>query len=186
MGFIGHSGSGKTTLIEQLIARLVADGMKVSLIKHAHHGFDIDRPGKDSYRHREAGGSEVLVISDKRWVLMHELREEPEPSLFEQLALLSPCDIVLVEGFKNADIPKIEVHRKERGGELLCHRCPQVIAVATDEPALSEMSDAPECLDLNDPEQIVKFLLYHLEFKPTRAQCRSGEMNDSRAVTKLF
>ena len=108
-GFAGWSGSGKTTLIEQVIPAITARGLRVSVIKHAHHGFDIDKPGKDSWRHREAGASEILLVSDQRWVLMHELRGAPEPDLDAQLAHLSPCDLVLVEGFKAVQIPKLEV-----------------------------------------------------------------------------
>ena len=110
-GFAGWSGSGKTTLIEQVIPRLVARGLAVSLIKHAHHRFEIDQPGKDSYRHREAGCSEVLITSGTRWALMHELRGEPELSLEDALARLSPCDLLLVEGYKAFPIPKIEIWR---------------------------------------------------------------------------
>src|SRR5712692_6158366 len=110
-GFAGYSGSGKTTLIEQLVPQFVMRGLKVSLIKHAHHGFDIDQPGKDSYRHREAGCSEVLITSSQRWVLVHELRGEQEQNLHYQLNRLSPCDLVLVEGFKKEPIPKLEIHR---------------------------------------------------------------------------
>src|SRR5258706_9429006 len=110
-GFAGWSGSGKTTLIEQLIPRLVKRGLKVSMIKHAHHSFDVDKPGKDSYRHREAGCSEVMVVSDRRWVLMHELRGEAEPSLEEQIERVSPCDLLLVEGHKRHPLPKLEVWR---------------------------------------------------------------------------
>jgi molybdopterin-guanine dinucleotide biosynthesis protein B len=105
-GFAGYSGSGKTTLIEQLIPRFTARGLKVSLIKHTHHNFDVDKPGKDSYRHREAGATEVLLTCDNRWVLMHELRGAPEPTLEEQLVVLSPCDLVLVEGFKQTPISR--------------------------------------------------------------------------------
>ena len=106
-GFAGFSGSGKTTLLEKVIPLLVARGLNVSLIKHAHHNVDIDKPGKDSYRHREAGCSEVMLVSSTRWALMHELRNEPEPSLEEQLARFSPCDLILVEGYKENAIPKI-------------------------------------------------------------------------------
>jgi molybdopterin-guanine dinucleotide biosynthesis protein B len=111
VGFVAYSGTGKTTLIEQLIAFLTERSYKVSVIKHTHHHFDIDKPGKDSYRHREAGASEVLMISDQRWVLMHELRQSPEPTIEQQLSMLSPCDLVIVEGFKDANIPKIELWR---------------------------------------------------------------------------
>ena len=113
IGFVAYSGTGKTTLIEQLITFLTERSYKVSVIKHTHHHFDIDKPGKDSYRHREAGASEVLMLSDQRWVLMHELRQSPEPTIEQQLSMLSPCDLVIVEGFKDAKIPKIELWRHE-------------------------------------------------------------------------
>ena len=113
VGFVAYSGTGKTTLIEQLIIFLTERSYKVSVIKHTHHHFDIDKPGKDSYRHREAGASEVLMLSDQRWVLMHELRQSPEPTIEQQLSMLSPCDLVIVEGFKDAKIPKIELWRHE-------------------------------------------------------------------------
>src|SRR5229473_750240 len=110
-GFAGWSGSGKTTLIEKLIPRFVQRGLRVSLIKHAHHTFDVDQPGKDSWRHRHAGAAEVLVTSSRRWVLMHELRGAQEPAFEQQLERLSPCDLLLVEGFKFVAIPKLEVWR---------------------------------------------------------------------------
>ena len=113
VGFVAYSGTGKTTLIEKLITFLTERSYRVSVIKHTHHHFDIDKPGKDSYRHREAGASEVLMLSDQRWVLMHELRQSPEPTIEQQLSMLSPCDLVIVEGFKNANIPKIELWRFE-------------------------------------------------------------------------
>src|SRR5438105_9267943 len=119
IGIAGYSGSGKTTLIERLIPALNAEGLRVSVVKHAHHRFDVDRPGKDSYRHREAGAAEVLISSGQRWALMRELRGEPEATLTQLLAQLSPCDIVLVEGFKREPIPKIEVHRAGTGLPML-------------------------------------------------------------------
>src|SRR6195256_4248433 len=131
-GFAGWSGSGKTTLIEQLIPRFVKHGLRVSMIKHAHHTFDVDQPGKDSYRHRQAGASEILVTSSRRWVLMHELRGSPEPSFDEQIKHISPCDLLLVEGFKFAPIPKLEVWRKETGEALLHPKDPHIVALATD------------------------------------------------------
>jgi molybdopterin-guanine dinucleotide biosynthesis protein B len=156
-GFAGYSGAGKTTLIEQLIPRLIARGLSISLIKHAHHLFEIDRPGKDSYRHREAGASEVLITSDRRWVLMHELRGAPEPGLHEQLARLSPCDLVLVEGYKLANIPKIEVHRAGRGMPLLHPSDPSIVAVASDVPLKTPLPR----LDLNDHDTIAEFVSEH-------------------------
>ena len=114
-GIAGYSGSGKTTLLEKLIPQLTARGLKVSVIKHAHHGFDIDKPGKDSYRHREAGATEVLLSCGDRWALMHERRDEVEPSLNELIGHLSPCDLVLIEGFKQEPVPKLEVYRPENG-----------------------------------------------------------------------
>jgi len=139
LGIAGYSGSGKTTLIEKLIPILVREGLRVSLVKHAHHEFDVDHPGKDSWRHRRAGCTEVLVTSSQRWALMRELRGEPEPGLQEQLQLLSPCDLVIVEGFKHDAIPKIEVHRREAGTALLHPGDPEVIAVATDEPLATKL-----------------------------------------------
>jgi molybdopterin-guanine dinucleotide biosynthesis adapter protein len=131
-GFAGWSGSGKTTLIEQVIPRLVARGLVVSLIKHAHHRFEFDQPGKDSYRHRHAGCSEVLITSGTRWALMHELRGGPELSLEGALARLSPCDLALVEGYKTFPIPKLEIWRAEVGKPLLHPRDPHILAIATD------------------------------------------------------
>jgi molybdopterin-guanine dinucleotide biosynthesis protein B len=157
-GFAGFSGSGKTTLIEQLIPRFVKRGLSVSLIKHAHHTFDVDQPGKDSYRHRHAGATEVLVTSSRRWVLMHELRGEAEPSFDEQLKHLSPCDLLLVEGFKYAPIPKLEVWRAATGEALLHPNDPHIVAVASDEKVATKLP----LLDLNDGEAIAAFILGHL------------------------
>jgi molybdopterin-guanine dinucleotide biosynthesis protein B len=155
IGFAGFSGSGKTTLIEQLIPRFVERGLRVSLIKHAHHAFDIDTPGKDSYRHRQAGATEVLISSNQRWALMHELRGEAEPDLQMQLQRFSPCDLVLVEGYKQAEIPKIEVHRPSLGRSLLHPSDPHIIAMATDGPVLTSLP----VLDLNDPDAMVQFII---------------------------
>jgi molybdopterin-guanine dinucleotide biosynthesis protein B len=161
-GFAGYSGSGKTTLIEQLIPRFVVAGIKVSLIKHAHHEFDIDKPGKDSHRHREAGAVEVMITSEKRWALMHELRGAPEPGLEEQLARLSPCDLVLVEGYKRSAIPKLEIHRPGLGQALLAPQDPNIVAIAADGPVATRLP----VLDLNHPEQVAEFIMAHLHLRP--------------------
>lgn len=162
-GFAGYSGSGKTTLIEQLIPRFGARGLRVSLIKHTHHNFDVDHPGKDSYRHRAAGAGEVLLTCDTRWVLMHELRGAPEASLEEQLKVLSPCDLVLVEGFKQTPIAKLEVHRPAHGKPPIWPENSSVVAVATD--AASHLSvDCPlPTLDLNDVDAIAQFIIDYLD-----------------------
>lgn len=159
-GFAGYSGSGKTTLIEKLIPLFTARGLKVSLIKHAHHQFDVDTPGKDSYRHRHAGCTEVLVTSSRRWVLMHELRGEAEPDLEEQIKHLSPCDLLLVEGFKHDPIPKLEVYRAEVGEPLLHPHDANIVAVATD----AALDTPLPRLNLNDPAAIAGFVLRHLGF----------------------
>ncbi len=158
-GFAGYSGSGKTTLIERLIPLFTARGLSVSLIKHTHHGFDIDRPGKDSFRFREAGACEVLLAGGQRWALMHELRDEREPDLADQLARLASVDLVLVEGFRNTDIPKIEVHRPAAGHPMLHDRFPNVIAIAADAPVVCALPR----LELNDPAAIATFILEKLE-----------------------
>jgi molybdopterin-guanine dinucleotide biosynthesis protein B len=156
----GYSGSGKTTLLEGLIPLMVARGLKVSLIKHTHHNFDVDRPGKDSHRLREAGCTEVMLLSNTRWALMHELRGEPEPDLSAQLELLSPCDLVLVEGYKQAALPKIEVHRPALGKPLIFpDEGGHIVAVAS-----SDALDLPiPCLPLHDYVQVADFILNHLE-----------------------
>ena len=158
-GFAGWSGSGKTTLIEQLIPRFVKRGLRVSLIKHAHHTFDVDQPGKDSYRHRHAGASEVLVTSSRRWVLMHELGGAAEPSFEEQVKRLSPCDLLLVEGFKRAPIPKLEVWRAETGEAMLHPNDQHIVAVASDAKVETKLP----LLDLNDADAISQFILKKLE-----------------------
>ena len=134
-GFAGWSGSGKTTLIERLIPQFTLRGVRVSLVKHAHHEFDVDQPGKDSWRHRNAGCAEVLVTSSVRYALMHELRGAPELTLRDSLARLSPCDLVLVEGFKAAPIPKLEIWRESVGKSLLHPGDPHIVGIATDDPA---------------------------------------------------
>ena len=156
--FAGWSGSGKTTLIEKLIPIFVKRGLRVSLVKHAHHTFDVDHPGKDSFRHRHAGATEVLVTSSRRWVLMHELRGAREPSFDEQVKHLSPCDLLIVEGFKFAPIPKLEVWRAETGEALLHPNDPHIVAVASD----AQVETKLPLLDLNAHEAIAAFILGHL------------------------
>ena len=158
MGFAGWSGSGKTTLVEQVIAALSARGLVVSLVKHAHHSFDIDHAGKDSWRHRQAGCREVMVSSDQRWSLTRELRGAPEATLDELLAHLGPCDLVLVEGFKRAPIPKIEVHRAAVTEPLLHRDDPYIVAIATD----TAIATALPRLDINDPAQVADFIVARL------------------------
>jgi len=128
----GWSGSGKTHLLTRLIPLLVARGLKIATLKHAHHGFDVDQPGKDSYAHRAAGASEVLVSSARRWVQLHELGSEPEATLAQLLRRVSPCDLVLVEGFKTQRHPKLEVFRQSLGMEPLYPRDDRIVAVAAD------------------------------------------------------
>lgn len=134
IGFAGWSGAGKTTLLARLIPELVGRGLRVSTVKHAHHDFDVDTPGKDSWTHRQAGASEVLVASARRWALMHELREAAEPGLADLLARLGPADLVLVEGFKRAALPRIEVHRAANAKPALHPDDPGIVAVAADVP----------------------------------------------------
>lgn len=132
IGLAGWSGAGKTTLLAKVIPRLLADGLRVSTIKHAHHSFDVDVPGKDSWTHREAGATEVMVSSGKRWALMHELRGVSEPRLPELLSRMSPVDLVIVEGFKTDPHPKIEVHRAANNKPWLCEADPAIVGIATD------------------------------------------------------
>ena len=138
-GVVGWKNNGKTTLVERLVAHLTAAGYRVSTVKHAHHEVDLDQPGKDTWRHREAGAEEVVLATARRWAVIHELRGAPEPSLDELLARMTPVDLVLVEGFKRCGHPKLEVHRQERGTPLLAVEDPSIVALATNE-ALPEMA----------------------------------------------
>ncbi len=155
-GIVGWSGSGKTQLVVALLPRLKARGLVVSTMKHAHHPFDLDTPGKDSYRHREAGASEVLIVGSQRWVLLHELRDEPEPPIEDLIRRMTPVDLLLIEGFKTHPHPKLEVHRASEGKPLLFPQDPSIVAVASDTP----LPGLPiPRLDLNDPEAIADFIL---------------------------
>ena len=132
IGFAGFSGAGKTTLIVRLIPELNRRGFSVSTIKHAHHGFDVDRPGKDSYEHRAAGAHEVLVVSANRLALMRELRGAPEPSLADLLRLVAPVDLILIEGFKRDSLPKIEVYRAANGKPPIHPQDDRIVALISD------------------------------------------------------
>ncbi|MET1114277.1 MAG: molybdopterin-guanine dinucleotide biosynthesis protein B [Comamonas sp.] len=170
VGFAGYSGAGKTTLVEQVIARLRTRGLRVSVVKHAHHRFDIDQPGKDSWRHRQAGAFEVLVVSDQRLALMREFEQPGALDIHAMLLELDAgVDWVLVEGFKHGDLPKIEVWRAPAAGEEARPlRCPEdcgVLALATDDPALLPAAVPPQLplLDLNQPQAVADWLLLHGE-----------------------
>jgi molybdopterin-guanine dinucleotide biosynthesis protein B len=154
VGIAGWSGSGKTTLIEKLIPVLVKGGLRVSTLKHAHHRADLDAPGKDSWRHRQAGAHEVILLTGNRWALMHELRDEPEPELEAMLARLSPCDLALVEGFRHAPIPKIEIHRNAVGKPWLYPEDQHVQAVISDVRPPDELKH----FTLEDIEGIAAFI----------------------------
>lgn len=159
LGIAGYSGAGKTTLLEKLIPLLRADGVRVSLIKHAHHGFDVDKPGKDSYRHRQAGAGEVLVASDVRWALMHENVALEPPQLQDLLARLSQCDLVLVEGWKRDPVPKIEVHRADNGKPWLYPDDENILAVASDvPPPLTKSGQHKTWLALDDVAAVRAFI----------------------------
>jgi molybdopterin-guanine dinucleotide biosynthesis adapter protein len=158
IGLAGWSGSGKTTLITKLVPRLIARGLTVSTLKHAHHGFDMDQPGKDSFFHRAAGATEVIISSAKRWAVLHELREEPEWNLGALVAKMSPVDLVLVEGFKRDAFPKLEIHRLANGKPLLYPDDPHVVAIACDSPLPAVTVPV---VDLNDIEIIADLLLKH-------------------------
>jgi molybdopterin-guanine dinucleotide biosynthesis adapter protein len=134
IGLAGWSGSGKTTLITKLIPCLIARGLRVSTLKHAHHGFDLDQPGKDSFMHRVAGATEVIVSSARRFAILHELRDEPEWNLGALVAKMSAVDLVMVEGFKRDAFPKIEIHRAENGKPLIHPDDPHIVAIASDTP----------------------------------------------------
>lgn len=158
-GVTGWKNTGKTTLMERLVAEFVARGLSVSTVKHAHHDTEIDHEGRDSYRHRIAGAREVILSSPRRWAVMHELRDAPEPLLADLLTKLSSVDLVLIEGYKRADHPKIEAYRAAAGRNLLARTNPTIRAVATD--TAIDAIDLP-LLDLNDTPAIADFILSDL------------------------
>jgi molybdopterin-guanine dinucleotide biosynthesis protein B len=158
IGLAGWSGSGKTTLLTKAIPRIVARGLTVSTIKHAHHSFDLDQPGKDSHSHRLAGATEVLVGSGNRWAIIHELRGEVEPTLMDLLQKASPVDLILVEGYKAARHPKLEVYRSSNGKPLLHPEDPAVVAIASD---VALANARVPVVELNDIAGIVEILLRH-------------------------
>lgn len=155
IGLAGWSGSGKTTLVTKVIPVLVKRGLKIATVKHAHHEFDTDQPGKDSWLHRRAGAAEVAVVSSRRWAIVHELEDEPEPSLDDVLMKLSPIDLVIVEGFKRHPHPKLEVYRATVGKPLLHPDDDCIVAVATDAPL--PQAQVPVVL-LDDIETIANVL----------------------------
>jgi len=164
VGFAGFSGSGKTTLVEQLIPALKLRGQRVSVVKHAHHSFDIDHPGKDTWRHREAGAFEVLAASPRRLVLMRELEAIAEHSVHDLLAQLrSDVDWVLVEGFKQSDLPKVEVWRQANGKPLRFPEDPHIVAIATDHPDTLPVAARCTVLDLNVADDVAAWLVDNAE-----------------------
>lgn len=165
LGIVGWSGSGKTTLILALLPLLAGRGLRVATIKHAHHDFDIDMPGKDSYEHRKAGAFEVLVASSRRWAQVHEIADGNPPSLTELLDRISPCDLVLVEGFKSEAPLQLEIHRPGLGKPLLAPRDDRIIAVASDQ----EIRDLHvPVLDLGNAPSVVNFISHTLLGKAER------------------
>ena len=157
LGIAGWSGAGKTTLIEAVLPHLIAAGLRVSTIKHAHKGFELDRPGKDSHRHQAAGAREVLLLGDRGFALLHPFAET-EPSLESLLARMEPVDLILIEGFRDYPIPKLEVHRPSLGLAPLWPTRPEIVAVASDAPAAAPMPDRVARLDLNLSSQIAAWI----------------------------
>ena len=155
-GLVGWSGSGKTTLMTRLIPELARRGIRISTVKHAHHSFDVDQPGKDSFLHRTAGAVEVMVASANRWALMREHRGAPEPTLEDLVRSMSPVDLLMIEGFKRHRHPRLEVHRPSVGKPLICREDATVLAVASDEP-IAELP-VPR-LELDDVSGIADFVL---------------------------
>ncbi|MFT5930707.1 MAG: molybdopterin molybdotransferase, partial [Oceanospirillaceae bacterium] len=157
-GVVGWKNNGKTTLVERLISQLTLMGYKVSSVKHAHHNVDIDEPGRDSYRHRAAGAKQTLLATEKRWALMHEYRDQDIPKLAQLLHVFEPCDLVIVEGYKGADHPKLEVVLNLNKRGFLANKMPNIVAVATDKDDL--FINLPQ-LDINNIQQVAAFVLQH-------------------------
>lgn len=160
LGIAGWSGAGKTTLLAKLIPELTRRGIRVSTMKHAHHAFDVDTPGKDSYVHREAGATEVMVSSGKRWALMHELRGDAQPDAGALIKHMTPVDLLLIEGFKNEPHDKLEIHRAENGKPLLSTDDPTYVAILSDGPVPGAKMPV---IDLNDIPAIADFVMAHCQ-----------------------
>ena len=158
LGVIGWSGSGKTTLLETLVRQLAADGLRINVVKHSHHDVMLEPPHKDSARLRTAGAAQVMIASPFRVAVIRELRGEPEPTLAEQLALLEPADLTLVEGYKWESIPKLEVQRPSLGHPPLYPNDPHIVAVASDAPPPDDLPGNVAWLDLNAPAQVLAWL----------------------------
>ena len=163
IGFAAYSGTGKTTLIKEVVSILKKSKYKVSVIKHAHHNFEIDKPGKDSYEIRSSGAENMLISSSKRWALIHENNNNSELKLTDLLNILEKIesDVILVEGFKAEKFPKIELYRKEIGKELLCISDRNIVAIATDSDI--NVDDNIKILDINNPTQIVDYIIEYLD-----------------------
>ena len=188
VGFSGYSGSGKTTLVEKLIVRLKLAGQRVSVVKHAHHSFDIDHVGKDSWRHREAGAFEVVIASDRRLAKIREFEVHSAPTVHQLINELYECDWVLVEGFKHAALPKIEVWRASTGQPAQYPDDPFVVAVCTDTPALLPQPTGLPTLDLNSADAVAEFLLanpgryeYIAPFTEPAADAHAGRSTEPTA-----
>jgi molybdopterin-guanine dinucleotide biosynthesis protein B len=165
LGIAGWSGAGKTTLLAKLIPELIGRGIRVSTLKHAHHGFDVDTPGKDSYVHRNAGATEVMVASAKRWALMHELRDAAEPSVADLITHMTPVDLLLIEGFKNEPHDKVEIFRATNDKPLLSAADPTYVAILSDGPVPDTKLPV---IDLNDVGGIADFVLAHCQLIPMK------------------
>jgi molybdopterin-guanine dinucleotide biosynthesis protein B len=165
LGIAGWSGAGKTTLLAKLIPELTRRGIRVSTMKHAHHAFDVDTPGKDSYVHREAGATEVMVSSHKRWALMHELRDDAEPDAAELIRHMTPVDLLLIEGFKNGPHDKLEIYRAANGKPRLSADDPTYVAILSDGPVAEAKLPV---IDLNDTTAIADFILAHCQLPARR------------------
>jgi len=170
-GLAGWSGSGKTTLMTRLLPELIGRGLTVSTMKHAHHAFDVDQPGKDSYTHRSAGATEVLVASANRWALMHEHRGAPEPTAAELMRHMTPVDLLVIEGFKREPHPKLEIYRRANGKPLLHPDDPDIVAIASDVPL--EKTPLP-VLSIDDIAGIADFIIGHCRLQPRRVAAGAG------------
>jgi molybdopterin-guanine dinucleotide biosynthesis adapter protein len=188
IGFCGYSGSGKTTLVEQAIEHLRVEGQRVSVVKHAHHAFDIDHVGKDSWRHRQAGAFEVVVASDRRLAKIREYEVQVDPTVHQLIAELYECDWVLVEGFKHADLLKVEVWRAQTGKPAQYPHDPFVVAICTDSPEQLPQPTALPVLDLNDPHALVQFLLAgasRYDYQPPVVDAQTDALAGSRIDAAL-